>query len=50
MLAAIGLAFRGFLLGVRRAVDPDHGVAFTAITVELTGIGMFSTSPVWTPR
>lgn len=31
MLSALGLAFFGFLLGVRHAVDPDHVVAVTAI-------------------
>lgn len=31
MLSALGLAFLGFLLGVRHAVDPDHVAAVTAI-------------------
>src|SRR5688572_605009 len=31
MLSALGLAFLGFLLGIRHAVDPDHVVAVTAI-------------------
>ena len=39
MLSALGLAFFGFLLGVRHAVDPDHVVAVTAIATRHRAAG-----------
>jgi len=42
MLSALGLAFFGFLLGVRHAVDPDHVVAVTAIATGQRSLGRAS--------